>query len=234
VRGRPGARRAGGRGRKAPGTDLHAATLTGIVYVAMAVTDAQKNHETLRESERKWGKEAIACGFTLFPSLLLSKQHALGLECIDVVLILQIAKHWWLAEKLPYPSQGQLAATMNVDVSTVKRHLVALRDAGFITWTERHNQNGGQASNTYDLSGLIKELQKYAAEELAARENCNWRARLPPTIRNRLDPTALGHRWPRMRTSPVGARPPYGYLAVNFNARATKPVSSPSLMSSVA
>lgn len=140
-----------------------------ILSVNMATNIAHDKNKTLLESQKKWGKEAIASGFTLFPSILLSKQHALGLDCIDVVLILQIAKHWWHAENLPFPSQLQLAKTMAVDPSTVKRHLARLKELGFITWTERRLKDGGQAANAYDLSGLIQHVHKYAVEELEAR-----------------------------------------------------------------
>lgn len=136
----------------------------------MAANTAHDTSKTLRESEKKWGKPAIAAGFTLFPSVLLHKQHALGLDCIDVVIILQILKHWWHAESAPYPSQVQLAKTMNIDLSTIKRHLARLKSAGLVTWTSRTSKHGGQASNAYDLSGLIKHVHEFAVEELVARE----------------------------------------------------------------
>lgn len=136
----------------------------------MASNTAHDTSKTLRESEKKWGKPAIAAGFTLFPSVLLQKQHALGLDCIDIVIILQILKHWWHAESAPFPSQVQLAKTMNVDLSTIKRHLARLRSAGLVNWSSRTTKHGGYASNAYDLSGLIKHVDKFAVEELAARE----------------------------------------------------------------
>lgn len=136
----------------------------------MATNTAQDTSKTLRESEKKWGKPAIAAGFTLFPSVLLHKQHALGLDCIDIVIILQILKHWWHAESAPFPSQVQLAKTMNVDLSTIKRHLARLKREGLVTWTSRKSKHGGQAANAYDLSGLIKLVHDFAVEELAARE----------------------------------------------------------------
>ncbi len=130
---------------------------------------ADDTKKTLRESEKKWGKAAIAAGFTLFPSMLLHKQHALGLDCIDVVIILQIAKHWWHADTAPFPSQVQLAKTMNVDLSTIKRHLARLKRDGLVTWTARTSKHGGQVSNAYDLSGLIQHVDAFAKEELSER-----------------------------------------------------------------
>ena len=38
-----------------------------------------------------------------------------------------------------------------------------------LTWTSRTSKYGGQASNAYDLTGLIKHVNQFAVEELAAR-----------------------------------------------------------------
>lgn len=122
-----------------------------------------------KESERKWGKEAIRAGFTIFPNVLLTKQHALGLDCYHLAIILQIQKHWWHAGSAPFPSHSSLAEAMNTDRSTVKRKLNELRDMKMITWTSRKTRSGGQASNVYDLSGLVGHLKTYAVEELAQR-----------------------------------------------------------------
>lgn len=129
----------------------------------------EKPEQTLRESEKKWGKAAIKAGFSVIPNMLFIKQHALGLDCIDLVIILQIAKHWWRQDEAPYPSQVQLAKTMNVDLATVKRHLARLRRDGFLDWKGRKNDSGGQASNAYDLSGLVAKVENFAREELEAR-----------------------------------------------------------------
>jgi predicted transcriptional regulator len=136
----------------------------------MATSTAQDTSKTLRESEKKWGKPAIAAGFLLFPNMLLLKQHALGLDCIDVVIILQILKHWWHADNAPYPSQVQLAKTMNVDLSTIKRHLARLKRDGLLKWSTRTGKHGGQIANVYDLSGLIAQVEAFAIEELAERQ----------------------------------------------------------------
>jgi hypothetical protein len=135
----------------------------------MSAKKAKETVERLKESEKKWGKEAIAAGFTVFPNVLLSKQHALGLDCYHLVIILQIHKHWWYAENAPFPSHGGLAEAMNTNRSTVKRKLNELRSWGLVTWKERTNKRGGQASNVYDLSGLVAHVKKFAQEELAER-----------------------------------------------------------------
>lgn len=135
----------------------------------MSAQKAKETAEKLKESEKKWGKEAIAAGFTVFPNTLLTKQHALGLDCYHLVIILQIHKHWWYADNAPFPSHASLAAAMNTDRSTVKRKLNELQSWGLVTWKKRKNKKGGQASNVYDLSGLIGHVKKYAVEEVAER-----------------------------------------------------------------
>jgi predicted transcriptional regulator len=136
----------------------------------MVLRKTRKTKPTLKESEKKWGKAAMAAGFSIVPNTLFTKQHALGLDCFDIVIILQIHKHWWQADAAPFPSQVQLAKTMNTDISTVKRHLTRLRKDGLIDWSKRSTKHGGRAANAYDLSGLIKHLKGHAEEELRERE----------------------------------------------------------------
>lgn len=124
---------------------------------------------TLRENEKKWTKELLTPGWTLVPNILLTKQHALGLDPVDVNIILQILKHWWHADEAPFPSQIQLAKAMNVDPSTVKRHLSGLRANGFVDWTQRTRKDGGRASNRYDFSGLIHRARELAIAESKER-----------------------------------------------------------------
>ncbi len=135
----------------------------------MAKNKTISSEKELRENEKKWGQESLQTGWTMVPSILLEKQHALGLDPIDINLILQIAKHWWRAAEQPFPSQIKLARQMNVDVSTVKRHLHRLRDDGFIDWRQRKRPDGGQTSNVYDLSGLVEHIRQLARDELKAR-----------------------------------------------------------------
>lgn len=127
----------------------------------MAAAASQNRKSSLRESERKWGKKAIAAGFSITPNVLLTKQHAIGIDCIDVVLILQIAKFWWRADKKPFPSQVQLARTMNTDLSTIKRHLKRLREDGLISWKGKKDENtGGQGCQHVRPHGPHREAQR--------------------------------------------------------------------------
>lgn len=134
----------------------------------MAAKKKAEDDEHLKENRKKWGS-LLEPGWTIIPNIILEKQHALGLDPVDVNLIAHLARHWWHADRAPYPSHSSLATCLNVDRSTVLRRLKALRAAGLIDWTVRKRPDGGQSSNAYDLSGLIEAAKPFAAEALEHR-----------------------------------------------------------------
>lgn len=135
-------------------------------------------------------------GWTGIPSIILEKQHALGLEPVDVNILLQLAKHWWYAENLPHPSKATLAELMGIDPSTVRRRITRMVDAGFIRRVARYdNKHGGQTSNAYEFDGLIKAATPFALEALKTRddrrmEDADRRRRKKPRLV--IDNTASG------------------------------------------
>lgn len=111
-------------------------------------------------------------GWTAVPSIILEKQQALGLDPIDVNILLHLARHWWFSDNLPHPSKATLAECMRVDQSTVRRHIAQLEKAGLIQRRPRYDsKTGGQTSNYYEFDGLIKEATPFALEAIATREN---------------------------------------------------------------
>jgi hypothetical protein len=88
----------------------------------MAKTAAAYNAEQqkrLRTNEEKWTKTLMGVGWTALPSIILDKQHALGIEALDLNILLQLAKYWWKRDDLPYPSKETLAQTICVNPSTI-------------------------------------------------------------------------------------------------------------------
>ena len=114
----------------------------------------------------------IMAGWVALPAVILEKQDALGLEPMDLNIILQIAKHWWDATNLPHPSKATIARALQCDPRTVQRRIAALEAAGFIRRIERRGPRGSRGSQTsqYDLSGLVKAATPYAIEALKQRE----------------------------------------------------------------
>ena len=64
--------------------------------------------------EHRWGKSLIDAGWVALPSVFLQRQQALGLEPLDVNILLQLADHWWERDNLPFPSKKTLADRIGV------------------------------------------------------------------------------------------------------------------------
>ncbi len=127
------------------------------------------NARGLRENEKKWTKTLVDAGWSLIPSVILERQQALGLNAVDMNILLHIARRWWYANKLPFPSKSEIADCMGIHESTVRRHIEQMEKDGLIKRISRFVPGQGQKSNYYDLSGLINEVRPYAKEALATR-----------------------------------------------------------------
>ena len=120
--------------------------------------------------EQKWGKLAIQAGWLGLPSVLLQRQQALGLDPLDLNILLQIADHWWERENLPYPSKKSIAKRIGVDPRTVQRRIAQMEKDRLIQRIPRHHSTGGSKTNIYSFEGLIREAEPYAQEILNERE----------------------------------------------------------------
>ena len=130
----------------------------------------QTTKETKKIMEAKWGKAVIEVyNWTAFPNLLLERQQALGLDPVQMNILLVLLKRWWLSSNMPFPGRKEIANTIGRDVSTVTRQLKKMEDKGLI---ERESQykNGGQISNKYNLQGLLNKLDAFAKEEKQAQK----------------------------------------------------------------
>src|SRR4051812_8764414 len=106
---------------------------------------------TVKENEKKWGKALMARGWTAFPSVILERQQALGLDALDVNILLHIARHWWYADKLPFPEKQTIADCVGRHARTVQRRIAQMEAAGLIKRKTRKDPKYGQRSNYYDL-----------------------------------------------------------------------------------
>jgi DNA-binding transcriptional MocR family regulator len=137
----------------------------------MAVTKAEQT-ERLRRNEEKWSSTLMEAGWTVLPSIILEKQHALGLDSIDVNILLQLARFWWYSDNPPHPSKAAIAQCIGVDKSTVRRRIARMEQEGFIRREARYTKKkfGGQDTNTYHFDGLIKLATPHAEEFIRLRE----------------------------------------------------------------
>jgi predicted transcriptional regulator len=118
----------------------------------------------LKTLEAKWTPQLIEAGWTVLPAALIEHQKALGIDAIDMNIILHLANRWWTAENRPMPSKSSIAAAMGIDPSTVRRRVQNLEKAGMVRREQRRIPGRGSKTNIYHLDGLIKELQPFGAE----------------------------------------------------------------------
>ena len=133
----------------------------------------------LRRNERKWTRPLMEAGWTAWPSILLERQHELGLDPLDVNILLQLAKHWWEADNPPYPSKRSIAAAIGVNPRTVQRRIERMEKVGLVHRRERRDPYGGTKTNAYLFDGLIKRATPYARQKLREIEERRKAKRTP-------------------------------------------------------
>jgi DNA-binding transcriptional regulator YhcF (GntR family) len=127
--------------------------------------DETKSAKALRTNEKKWGKPLMDAGWSAIPNILIEKQAALGLDSVDINLILHLQSYWWKAEDHPHPSIGTMAKALNVTERTIQRRLRALQANGFLTIEARKHATNGNATNVYKFDGLIKAARPFAVQK---------------------------------------------------------------------
>lgn len=54
--------------------------------------------EALQENEKKWGPDLMKAGWTVLPNMIFMRQRALGLDSMDINILLILLSHWWTAK----------------------------------------------------------------------------------------------------------------------------------------
>jgi hypothetical protein len=120
----------------------------------------------------KW-KEAAEAGFQAVPDVLLRFQSRLGLDPVEVVILLNITMHWWEVDDLPYPAPAMIARRMGMSTRAVEKRLAALQARGFLRRGPRERKEGGRTARLsirrFDPSGLVEKLQPLARLHLLTR-----------------------------------------------------------------
>ena len=126
--------------------------------------------EKQKANEAKWTKPVMSAGWTAIPSILLEKQHALGLDALDINIIGHLTIYWWTKQNLPHPAVKTMAKAIGVAPRTIQKRIKAMEDLGFIKRIQRRRPGLANATNQYNLDGLIKKLTPYAEEKTEAKE----------------------------------------------------------------
>ena len=134
--------------------------------------EAPGDGKGVKQLQAKWGRDLLAAGWVALPSIILERQDALGLDAIDINIILHIAKHWFEAGNLPHPSKGSIAKAMQVTPRAVQKRIARLEDEGFLQRIERRGPKGTKGSQTseFAFTGLIQKATPHAIEAVQQRE----------------------------------------------------------------
>ena len=81
-------------------------------------------------TENRWGKNALAMGWTAIPASLFFLQGTLAISPVAFNVLMNLLTHWWKAYEWPHPSQESIAMRMSVSVRTVQRGLYELENKG--------------------------------------------------------------------------------------------------------
>lgn len=129
-------------------------------------------------TEKIWGKPVLAHGYAGIPSILIQAQRRLGINAMQMNIIVQLLDYWFEPSRKPFPSKRDLAKRMGVAEKTIQNNIRDLEKAGYIQRELRKTAAGDYNSNIYHLDGLVAKVQalepefaKEKKERREAREN---------------------------------------------------------------
>ncbi len=123
----------------------------------------------LRVNEEKWSTELMEAGWTALPSVLIERQAAIGLDPLDINIILHLSSYWWTRDNKPHPSKTTIAEAVGVTPRTVQRRIAKMEADGLIQREECRVKGKGSMTNLYHFDGLIEAAKPYAKEKLLER-----------------------------------------------------------------
>jgi DNA-binding Lrp family transcriptional regulator len=112
------------------------------------------------------GKELTEAGWTAIPNVIFQRQRALGLDSVDINILLQLAAYWWTPGNHPFPSKARIAEAIGIDPRTVQRRIAQLEKGALIKRIPRRLASGSSRTNKYDPTPLATAAKPYALEEL--------------------------------------------------------------------
>jgi DNA-binding MarR family transcriptional regulator len=109
----------------------------------------------------------LAARWQVILNVLVRAQTQLGLDAVDIVVLLNLNMHWWRKEDFPFPRPTIIAKRMGVCKRTVERRIEKLVKAGLL---ERLPLTKEGNLRRYKLDGLVNRLQSAAAIGLLQRD----------------------------------------------------------------
>lgn len=130
----------------------------------------KQDTEALRRNEAKWSKPVWGCGWNGFPNIIIEKQAALGLDPVDMNIILHLTHYWWYQDRVPYPSVQKIADALGMKPRAIQKRITRLQADGFMTREERRKTWKGSDTNLYRFDGLIEKVTPFALEKIAKKK----------------------------------------------------------------
>jgi len=132
---------------------------------------------TKRSIEAKWGGPITKAGWTGIPNILIRRQRTLGIDALDLNILLHLLSYWWEDENHPHPSKETLAQAMDVSPSTIQRRIRSMEARGLLKRIERRREKNRSETNLYDLTLLRDLLEPHALQEIEDRNAGHERRR---------------------------------------------------------
>lgn len=143
---------------------------TSVAPLPVAAAKPAGKEDVKKAIEAKWGKPNIAAGWTCIPNILIKRQQTLGIDALDLNILLHLLSYWWEDENHAHPSKETLALSIGVHPSTIQRRIRSMEAGGLIKRIERRRDHDRSETNLYDLTPLRALLEPHAELELAERK----------------------------------------------------------------
>jgi DNA-binding MarR family transcriptional regulator len=127
-------------------------------------SDADEKAQVTKLAKR-WTKGVINFGWTGIPNILIENQQRIGLNPIQLNILIILLKHWWEHSNHPFPSKKKIAEITGRDKSTIQRNIRDMEKRNLIERVRRDRASGGQDTNRYDLTPLVEVLKLLAKEQ---------------------------------------------------------------------
>jgi hypothetical protein len=137
--------------------------------IDVTATTKPTNADNLRINEKKWSKTLMDAGWTVIPSVIIERQAALGLDSVDMNIIIHLAQYWWTADRLPSPAVPTIAKAIGLKTRAVQKRLRRLEALKFIECHPRPLASKNNDTNLYSFQGLIAAATPFAQEALVTR-----------------------------------------------------------------
>ncbi len=141
---------------------------------ASSTTEEKK---AVAENTRKWGRDIVDAGWIYLPSTLVLKRTELGMDAVDLNIVLVLLQHWWRKDELPFPTKAKIGGLVGIDPSNVRKRLARLEAEGLITRKVRPKGGARNDSNIYSFDGLIAKAKPLAVEVSAERRDSGAKSR---------------------------------------------------------